>query len=922
MSKRLYLLDAYALIYRSYYAFIKNPRFSSKGLNTSAIYGFTNTLIDLIAKENPTHIAVVFDPPYPTFRHEMYKEYKANREATPEDIKKSIPIIKEIIEAFKIPVIQVDRYEADDVIGSLAKQAEKEGFTTYMMTPDKDYGQLVSDHILMLKPGRGGNEMELVDKQKICDKYTIKDPVQVIDILGLMGDSSDNIPGAPGIGEKTAIKLISEFESIENIYKNIDQIPGKQKDKLVENKEMILLSKELATIKLDVPITVDPEKLILENPDEEKLTKLFNELEFKTVLQRLFRKEYPTSPSSNPIQGSLFGDNEVEKVFSSLKNISNTDHNYILIDNTKDRKNLINQLLQQKEICFDTETTGLDPYSCDIVGLSFSFEKHKAFYISFPEEREITQSILEEFRPVFENQNIRKIGQNIKFDILILQQYQIPVKGLLFDTMIAHYLLQPDLRHNLNYLSEQYLGYKPVEIEELIGKKGPRQGSMRNVPIEQIKEYAAEDADIAFQLKFLFEKDLKNNGLYDLSENLEMPLIPVLANMESTGIKIDITALNEYSKILNLELIESETNIFKHAGVEFNISSPKQLGEILFDRLKLDSNAKKTKTQQYSTNEETLALLFEKHPIINDVLEYRSLKKLLSTYVEALPKLINPKTGKIHTSYNQAIASTGRLSSNNPNLQNIPIREERGREIRKAFIPSDNNHILLAADYSQIELRIMAHLSQDENMIEAFKKNEDIHTSTAAKIFHVENINQVTNDQRRKAKTANFGIIYGISAFGLSQRLKVPRTEAKQLIDEYFIGFPKVKEYMDKSIAKAREKGFVETMMGRKSILNDINSRNGIVRGNAERYAINAPIQGSAADIIKIAMIDIFNELNKKNYKSKMILQVHDELIFDIYKPEVDEIKALVKNKMENAIKLSIPLIVDIGIGNNWLEAH
>jgi len=922
MSKRLYLLDAYALIYRSYYAFIKNPRFSSKGLNTSAIYGFTNTLIDLIAKENPTHIAVVFDPPYPTFRHEMYKEYKANREATPEDIKKSIPIIKEIIEAFKIPVIQVDRYEADDVIGSLAKQAEKEGFTTYMMTPDKDYGQLVSDHILMLKPGRGGNEMELVDKQKICDKYTIKDPVQVIDILGLMGDSSDNIPGAPGIGEKTAIKLISEFESIENIYKNIDQIPGKQKDKLVENKEMILLSKELATIKLDVPITIDPEKLILENPDEEKLTKLFNELEFKTVLQRLFRKEYPTSPSSNPIQGSLFGDNEVEKVFSSLKNISNTDHNYILIDNTEDRKNLINQLLQQKEICFDTETTGLDPYSCDIVGLSFSFEKHKAFYISFPEEREITQSILEEFRPVFENQNIRKIGQNIKFDILILQQYQIPVKGLLFDTMIAHYLLQPDLRHNLNYLSEQYLGYKPVEIEELIGKKGPRQGSMRNVPIEQIKEYAAEDADIAFQLKFLFEKDLKNNGLYDLSENLEMPLIPVLANMESTGIKIDITALNEYSKILNLELIESETNIFKHAGVEFNISSPKQLGEILFDRLKLDSNAKKTKTQQYSTSEETLALLFEKHPIINDVLEYRSLKKLLSTYVEALPKLINPKTGKIHTSYNQAIASTGRLSSNNPNLQNIPIREERGREIRKAFIPSDNNHILLAADYSQIELRIMAHLSQDENMIEAFKKNEDIHTSTAAKIFHVENINQVTNDQRRKAKTANFGIIYGISAFGLSQRLKVPRTEAKQLIDEYFIGFPKVKEYMDKSIAKAREKGFVETMMGRKNILNDIISRNGIVRGNAERYAINAPIQGSAADIIKIAMIDIFNELNKKNYKSKMILQVHDELIFDIYKPEVDEIKALVKNKMENAIKLSIPLIVDIGIGNNWLEAH
>ncbi|HAN18951.1 MAG: DNA polymerase I [Bacteroidetes bacterium GWC2_33_15] len=921
MSKKLYLLDAYALIYRSYYAFIKNPRFTSKGLNTSAIYGFTNTLIDLIAKENPTHIAVVFDPPYPTFRHEMYKEYKANREATPEDIKKSIPIIKEIIEGFKIPVIQVDRYEADDVIGTLAKQAEKEGFTTYMMTPDKDYGQLVSDHILMLKPGRGGNEMELVDKQKICEKYSIKDPVQVIDILGLMGDSSDNIPGAPGIGEKTAMKLIKDFESIENIYKRIDEIPGKQKEKLVENKELVFLSKELATIKLDVPITIDPEQLILENPDEEKLTRLFNELEFRTVLQRVFRKELPSKPSSNPVQGSLFGENEVEKVPSTLKNISNTDHDYILVDTTEDRKNLISLLSQQKEICFDTETTGLDPYSSEIVGLSFSFEIHKAYYIPFPDDREITKSMLNEFKDIFENQAIRKIGQNIKFDILILQQYQIRVKGELFDTMIAHYLLQPDLRHNLNYLSEHYLSYKPVEIEELIGKKGPRQGSMRNVPVEQIKEYAAEDADIALQLKSVFEKDLKNTGLSDLSENLEMPLIPVLANMESTGIKIDIQALIEYSKLLNNELIESEKKIFTHAGMEFNISSPKQLGEILFTRLKLDSNAKKTKTQQYSTSEETLAILFDKHPIINDVLEYRSLKKLLSTYVEALPKLINPLTGKIHTSYNQAIASTGRLSSNNPNLQNIPIREERGREIRKAFIPSDDNHVLLAADYSQIELRIMAHLSQDTNMIAAFKNNEDIHTATAAKIFHVETTN-VSKDQRRKAKTANFGIIYGISAFGLSQRLKVPRSEAKQLIDEYFIGFPRVKEYMDKSIAKAREKGYVETMMGRKSILNDINSRNSIVRGNAERYAINAPIQGSAADIIKLAMIDIFNELNKKNYKSKMILQVHDELIFDVYKPEVDEIKALVKNRMENAIKLSIPLTVDIGIGENWLEAH
>lgn len=922
MSKRLYLLDAYALIYRSYYAFIKNPRFTSKGLNTSAIYGFTNTLIDLIAKENPTHIAVVFDPPYPTFRHELYKEYKANREATPEDIKKSIPIIKEIIEGFKIPVIQVDRYEADDVIGTLAKQAEKEGFTTYMMTPDKDYGQLISDHIFMLKPGRAGNEMELIDKQKICEKYTIKDPSQVIDILGLMGDSSDNIPGAPGIGEKTALKLINEFESIENIYNRIEEVTGKQRDKLVQNKDLVLLSKELATIKLDVPITIDPDSLVLEKPDEEKLTKLFNELEFRSVLQRIFRKEIPSRPNSNPIQGSLFAENEVEKVLSDLKNITNTDHNYILIDEKEKRSKLISDLLQQKEFCFDTETTGLDPYSSEIVGLSFSFKEHIAFYVPFPESQETTQAILNEFIPVFENSSIRKIGQNIKFDILILQQYNIQVKGALFDTMVAHYLLHPDLRHNLNYLSEHYLGYKPVEIEELIGKKGPRQGTMRNVPIEKIKEYAAEDADITLQLKSVFEKELKTTGLYELSESLEMPLIPVLANMESTGINIDVNALIEFSKTLNIELIETEKKIFKHAGIDFNISSPKQLGEILFDRLKLDSQAKKTKTQQYSTSEETLASLFEKHPIINDVLEYRSLKKLLSTYVEAIPKLINPKTGKIHTSYNQAVASTGRLSSNNPNLQNIPIREERGREIRKAFIPSDNDHILLAADYSQIELRIMAHLSQDSNMITAFKNNEDIHTSTAAKIFHVENLNNITNDQRRKAKTANFGIIYGISAFGLSQRLKVSRTEAKQLIDEYFKSFPKVKEYMDKSISKARDKGYVETMLGRKSILSDINSRNSIVRGNAERYAINAPIQGSAADIIKISMIDIFSELNNKNYKSKMILQVHDELVFDIYKPELEEIKNLVKIKMENAIKLSIPLIVDIGVGNNWLEAH
>ena len=922
MSKNLYLLDAYALIYRSYYAFIKNPRYNSKGQNTSAIYGFANTLIDLIAKENPSHIAVVFDPPYPTFRHEMYKEYKAQREATPEDIKLSIPYIKQLIEGFNIPVIEVERYEADDVIGTLAKLAEKEGFKTFMMTPDKDYGQLISDHIFMLKPARGGNDMEVIDKQKICEKYKITDPVQVIDILGLMGDSSDNIPGAPGIGEKTAMKLISEYGSIENLYEHIDEIKGKQKEKLEENKELVMLSKELVTIKLDVPVNLVPDKLIMEDPDEKKLTKLFEELEFKTIARRLFQKDIIPTPASGVMQGSLFGDTEIERAPSSLHNISNTEHEYKLVDTKDKRSELIDLLLQQKEFCFDTETTGLDSHSADIVGMAISFKSHSAYYIPFPKNQEESKSVLEEFTSVFENPNIRKIGQNIKYDLSILNQYDVEVNGEIFDTMIAHYLLQPDLRHNLNFLSEQYLGYTPIHIEELIGKKGAKQDSMQNVPIEKIVDYACEDADLTFQLKELFEKELKKNYLDNLSYTLEMPLISVLADMEQTGIKIDINALNDYAKKLNKELISIEEKIIEQAGFQFNISSPKQLGEVLFDRMKLDPNAKKTKTKQYSTSEETLQKLSDKHPIIQDILEFRSLKKLLSTYIEALPKLINHKTGKIHTSYQQAVASTGRLSSKNPNLQNIPIREERGREIRKAFIPSNEDYVLLAADYSQIELRIMAHLSQDTNMIQAFKDNVDIHTTTAAKIFHVENLDDVTSDQRRKAKTANFGIIYGISAFGLSQRLNVPRTEAKQLIDEYFNGFPKVKEYMDKSIAMAREKGYVETMMGRRNILNDINSRNGIVRGNAERYAINAPIQGSAADIIKLAMIDIYSEFRKKKYQSKMILQVHDELVFDVYKPELDEIKEVIRVKMENAVKLSIPLTVDIGTGENWLEAH
>lgn len=923
MPKNLYLLDAYALIYRSYYAFIKNPRFNSKGLNTSAIYGFTNTLIDLIAKENPSHVAVVFDPPGPTFRHDMYKEYKAHREAMPEDIRKSIPYIKNIIKGFRIPILQVDGYEADDVIGSLAKQAEKEGFTTYMMTPDKDYGQLITDHIKMYKPGRAGGDMEIIDKTKICEKFKIDHPEQIIDIMGLMGDSSDNIPGAPGIGEKTAIKLIEQYGNIENIYKNIDDIKGKQKEKLLEYKEQVMLSKKLVTIKLNVPVKIDVKKLVLDDPDEELLTKLFEELEFRSTARRLFQKEIITTQAGSVMQGTLFGENDTDKQANQeTKNISNTKHEYILIDDEKKRNKLIDQLEKLKEFCFDTETTELNPHNAEIVGFSISWEVHKAYYIHIPKEQKEAQKILDAFKDVFENKNIRKIGQNIKYDILVLKNYGIKVQGEIFDTMIAHYLLQPDLRHNLNYLAEQYLGYSPVEIEELIGKKGANQGSMRNVPIDKLKDYAAEDADLTFQLKELFEKELEKTGLYDLAETIEMPLIPVLAEMESEGVKINTDALNDYAKELNKELIKIEEKIIDQAGISFNISSPKQLGEILFDKLKLDPNAKKTKSKQYSTSEETLVKLADKHPIVNDVLEFRSLKKLLSTYIEALPKLINKKTGKIHTSFNQAIAATGRLSSNNPNLQNIPIREERGREIRKAFIPKDKDYVLLAADYSQIELRLMAHMSQDEKMIEAFKNNTDIHTSTASKIFHVENLSEVTKEQRRKAKTANFGIIYGISAYGLSQRLNIPRADAKQLIDEYFKGFPKVKEYMDKSIAEARKKGYVETLMGRKRFLKDINSRNATVRGFAERNAINAPIQGSAADIIKLAMIDVFTELEKQNFKTKMILQVHDELIFDVYQPELEKIKEIVKNKMENAVKLSIPLTVDMGTGANWLEAH
>lgn len=918
MSKKLFLLDAYALIYRSYYAFIKNPRYNSKGLNTSAIYGFLNTLMEVLTKEDPNYIAVVFDPSTPTFRHEKYEAYKANREAMPEDIRNAIPYIKQLIDGFNIKQLHVDGYEADDVIGTLAKKAAKEDFETYMMTPDKDYMQLIDDNIFMYKPKRSGNSAEVIDKTKACEKYDLDKPEQFIDILALWGDSSDNIPGAPGIGEKTATKLIRQYGSVDGIYEHINELKGKQKENLIEYKDQVYLSRELVTICLDVPIDLQLNTLERDDPNEQVLTPLLEELEFRTIAQRLFQKELMGTES--PLQGSLFGDEQVES--QSAKSIDAIEHDYRLVNSDKEIAALIDDLQKQPAFCFDTETTSLNPHTCELVGIAFSYKATKGWYVPFPKDQKATKKLLDKFNPVLSNEQIEKVGQNLKFDIMVLTHYGIQVKGPLFDTMIAHYLLQPELQHNMDYLAETYLHYKPESIEELIGKKGKNQLSMRNIPEDRVKEYACEDADITWQLMKLFREQLKKANLLDLAETLEFPLIYVLANMEVNGVKLSTDSLSEYTKDLQQELDKTEKEIHDLAGETFNVGSPKQLGEILFDKLKLDSKAKKTKSKQYSTSEETLQKISDKHPIIEKVLEFRSIKKLLNTYVEALPKLINEETGKLHTSFNQAVTSTGRLSSNNPNLQNIPIREERGKAIRRAFVPSDNEHILVAADYSQIELRLMAHMSQDDHMVEAFKQNEDIHAATAAKIFHVENPKNVTSEQRRKAKTANFGIIYGISAFGLSQRLNIPRKEAKEIIDEYFEGFPKVKEYMDRSIKEGRDKGFVQTMLKRKRYLKDINSRNGVVRGLAERNAINAPIQGSAADIIKLAMIDIFKALEDQSWKTRMILQVHDELIFDTPKEEVEALKKMVREKMENAVKISVPLTVDIGEGDNWLQAH
>ncbi len=917
-QKKLFLLDGMALVYRAFFAMSRNPQINSKGMNTSAVLGFANTLLEILKNEKPNYIGVAFDTSAPTQRHEDYTPYKANREKMPEDLSISLPYVMQLLKAMNIPILTVDGYEADDVIGTLAKVAEKKQFYTYMMTPDKDFGQLVSDHIFLYKPTRGGNKAEIIGVNEICSRYGIEKPEQFIDILGLWGDAVDNIPGVPGIGEKTASKLIAQYGSIENLLKHTGELKGKLKENLEKYSEQALLSKKLATILLDVPIPFDPENLKYTKPDTKALKELFDELEFKTFARRFFNFQ---SELENTGDSNLFSGIDDENKENKISDIHNTDHKYHLLKNQEEIISFIRELKKYKSFCFDTETTGLDPNNAELVGISFSFKAHEAYYIPIPENYHEALKIVQLFKPVLENEKIEKTGQNIKYDISILKWYDINVKGELFDTMIAHYLLEPDQRHNMDYLAEHYLSYRPVSIESLIGKKGKNQLSMRDVEPEIIKEYAAEDADITLQLKQVFEPLLKETGTYRLFKETEMPLVNVLAAMEAEGVNIDIQALEQFGKELGKEIYDLEKEIWEMAGEEFNISSPKQLGEILFNKLKIVDKPKKTKTGQFSTGEDVLNKLIFRHPIIEKILEYRSLTKLKSTYVDTLPQLVNPRDGRIHTSYNQAVASTGRLSSNNPNLQNIPIRTQQGREIRKAFIPRNDDYTLLAADYSQIELRIIAHLSKDEAMLEAFHSGLDIHTATASRVYGVP-LEQVSKEMRRHAKTVNFGIIYGISAFGLSERLGIPRREAAEIINSYFEKYPGIKKYMDSTIAFAREHGYVETILGRRRYLKDIHSANAVVRGYAERNAINAPIQGSSADMIKVAMINIYSAIQKEKLSSKMILQVHDELVFDVRKEELEKIKAIVSNKMIHAVELSVPIVVDINTGNNWLEAH
>ncbi len=939
-KKRLFLLDAYALIFRGYYAFIKNPRINSKGMDTSAIMGFTNSLLDVIKREKPDYLAVCFDKGGSVARTEAFPEYKANRQETPEAIKIAVPYIEKILEAMNIPAIVKAGYEADDIIGTLAKKAEKKGLQTYMVTPDKDFAQLVSENIFMFRPPRMGNTYEKWGVEEVKTKFEVEHPEQVIDYLGMMGDSVDNIPGLPGVGDKTAKKFIAAYGSMEGLLANTHELKGKLKEKVEASKELGILSKELATIMLDVPVELNEDELIFEQPNIEAVKEIFGELEFRRLTENFLKtfaapqevKEPSTSAPkpkvAAPVGGQfdLFatpgsGNVSEEESIHGFKTIKNTDHLYQHVNTALSRKLLMQRLMQQTSVCFDTETTGLKSLEVEVIGIAFSWEIGKGYYVSFPEDQEETQKILEEFRPFFENESIEKIGHNLKYDIKVLSNYDMPVRGKLFDTMIAHYLINPDMRHNMDVLAETYLNYQPVSITELIGKKGKNQLSMRVVPIADQTEYAVEDSDITLQLKEHFTKELESGNVTKLFNEVELPLVSVLTAMEIEGINLNIDFLKELSVDLTTDIQRLEQEIYELAGEEFNIASPKQLGPILFDKLKLVDKPKKTKTGQYSTAEDVLSYLAKDHQIVANILEYRQYKKLQSTYVDALPNEINPKTGRVHTVYAQAVAATGRLSSNNPNLQNIPIRTERGRQVRKAFVPRDENYVLLAADYSQIELRIIAALSEEETMIQAFQNGEDIHASTAARVFNVP-IDEVTREQRGNAKTVNFGIIYGVSAFGLSNQTSLTRKESKALIDLYYETYPKLREYISKQVDFARENGYVETVLNRRRYLKDINSRNAIVRGAAERNAVNAPIQGSAADIIKLAMINIHRRFEEENFKSKMLLQVHDELVFDAHKDELETIKPIIKQEMENAFKLSVPLDVEMGIGENWLEAH
>lgn len=941
-EKKLFILDGHALVYRAHYAFINRPLVNSKGMNVSAVTGFVRALWDVISNQKPSHLAVAFDPSGKTFRNEMFVEYKANRQEQPEDIGIALPIICDIVKAMNIPIPIVDNYEADDVIGTLAKQAEKEGFTVYMVTPDKDYAQLVSDNIFIYKPGRQGGDVEIMGKKEVLEKWNVAEVEQVIDILGLAGDSVDNIPGIPGVGPKTAQKLLAQYGSVEGIVEHAEELKGKLKERVIENSEQGLLSKKLATIDINVPIQFDAEDYRLSEMDRPKVAELFKELEFRALSRTILGEsdEPVQKPIAVPrkegqgVQQSLFGDTEAPvkvaaNIGSSLSaysvadnNIENTDHEYILVDTLEQRKELIELLGKQKIFCFDTETTGIDANEAELVGISFAVKEHQAYYVPVSENQEEARALVAEFKSVFENEKIAKIGQNIKYDALLIKWYGVELKGHYFDTMIAHYLIEPELRHNMNYLAESYLSYKPVSIESLIGKKGKNQLTMRDVPVEKASNYAAEDADITLQLKNFLAPKLEEEGMQKLYDEIEEPMIKALIEVEYNGVNIDEEYLNDYSKELEKSIAEFQEEVFETAGTTFNIASPKQVGEVLFDQMKLPYRWRKTKSGQYSTSEEKLSELAVDHPVVAKILRHRGLTKLKSTYVDALPQMINPRTGRIHTSFNQALAATGRLSSQNPNLQNIPIRTPEGAKVREAFIPRDKDHILLAADYSQIELRLIAEISGDTAMLEAFQAGQDIHQATAARVFEVP-YDEVTKEQRYRAKTVNFSIVYGAGATNLSKQLEIKRAEASDLIKQYFKQYSGLKDYMDSSVKTAREQGYVTTLMGRRRYLKDINSRNGMIRSHAERNAVNTPIQGSAADLIKMAMINVHREMKKQGFKSKMILQVHDELVFDALRSEVDQLKPLIEEHMSQAMpNLKVPILVGIGEGENWLEAH